>query len=540
MNRILRRALTLGALTAAALSATVFDMSRTAVAHPLGNFTVNHHTGLIVSADRIDSIAVVDRAEISAAQERPLVDRDDNGVVDEAERGAHSRAACTSLAADLHVDVDASSVTWKISAASFTYHPGEGGLTTSRLRCALTADSKLRPPSDITVRTSYDSRRIGWHEITARGQGVTLTGSTVPTTSATDELRRYPQDPLAAPLDQRSATLRVETGEHSATSPVPTSLPGADPITAMLDKISGVFDSLVGARELTVPVGLLALLLAVVLGASHAAMPGHGKTIMAAYLAGRSGTPRDALTVGATVTLTHTAGVLVLGLVLPIATNLAGEAILTWLGLASGLLVTVIGLRLLHSALLHRPTHGHHHHSHTHDHHHHNDHSHGHGHARHGGAASLPHHLLNTAHPAGHGTAAGVRARTHDHPPPHTPAAAADKSTASTTRGSLIGMGIAGGLVPSPSALVVLLGAVALGRTAFGVLLIIGYGLGMAATLTLAGLFLIKLRDRIEATTRATYSGLWKRLSRIGPMATSTLVVLVGLGLTLRAFPGVL
>lgn len=102
-------------------------------------------------------------------------------------------------------------------------------------------------------------------------------------------------------------------------------------------------------------------------------------------------------------------------------------------------------------------------------------------------------------------------------------------------------MGIAGGLVPSPSALVVLLGAVALGRTAFGVLLVIGYGLGMAATLTLAGLLMIRLRDRIEAATR-TFGGplptLRKRLSRIGPVATATLIVLVGLGLTLRALPG--
>lgn len=513
MNLTLRRALATGILTAA-LSATALGMSPTAVAHPLGNFTVNHYTGLIVHADRIDSIAVVDRAEISAAQERPHVDRDDNGVVDETERRAHARAGCASLAEDLRVDVEATTVTWKIATAGFTYHPGEGGLETSRLHCALTADANLEAPTDITVRTHYDSQRIGWHEITARGLGVTLTDSTVPATSVTDELRRYPQDPLAAPLDLRSATLRAVRGDSNAPSPVQATLPGADPITAMLDKISAVFGSLIGSRELTVPVGLLALLLAVVLGASHAAMPGHGKTIMAAYLAGRHGTPRDALTVGATVTLTHTAGVLLLGLVLPVATTLAGEAVLTWLGLASGLLVTVIGLWLLRSALLNHPTHHHHHHS--------NHHSHTHDHDQ-------PKHRRHTAHRAENATAVGVL--THDHEPPPTQAAA------KTTRGSLIGMGIAGGLVPSPSALVVLLGAIALGRTAFGVLLIIGYGLGMAATLTVAGLVLIKLRDRIEATT---HSAFWRRLFRIGPMATSALVVMVGLGLTARAFTGIL
>ncbi len=102
-------------------------------------------------------------------------------------------------------------------------------------------------------------------------------------------------------------------------------------------------------------------------------------------------------------------------------------------------------------------------------------------------------------------------------------------------------MGIAGGLVPSPSALVVLLGAVALGRTAFGVLLVIGYGLGMAATLTLAGLLLVRLRERIENHDRARAlrrNPLLRQLARTGPFSTSILVIAVGLGLTLRAATG--
>lgn len=102
-------------------------------------------------------------------------------------------------------------------------------------------------------------------------------------------------------------------------------------------------------------------------------------------------------------------------------------------------------------------------------------------------------------------------------------------------------MGIAGGLVPSPSALVVLLGAVALGRTAFGVLLVIGYGLGMAATLTLAGLLLVRLRERIESHDRARtlrHHPLLRRLARTGPVITAILVIAVGLGLTLRAATG--
>lgn len=529
MNHTSHRALAAGILLAAAAAAGGAT-APAASAHPLGNFTVNHHTGLTLHPDRVDALLVVDRAEIAAAQELVGVDRDGSGAVNAAEAREYARTACASAAGGLRVNNGSESLDFTVRGSGFTYHPGEAGLRTSRLDCSLSAPADLRSPADVTVRTAYDSRRIGWQEITARGSGVTLKASDVPAVSATGELRRYPTDPLASPLDQRSAELRVEPGGPGAGAAGAAALPGArwvpGPVTAALDKVSGVFDSLVGARELTVPVGLLALLLAVVLGASHAAMPGHGKTIMAAYLAGRRGTPRDAVTVGATVTLTHTAGVLALGLLLPIATTLAGETVLTWLGLASGLLVTGIGVWLLRSAVKGRPTHGHHHHGHgPHGHHHHD---HGHDHDR-------PH-PRPEPHTGDGSSVVAVLTPVHTEPHTHTHA-----RPAVATRGGLIGMGIAGGLVPSPSALVVLLGAVALGRTAFGVLLVLGYGLGMAGTLTLAGLLLVRLRDRVERSTRAAAATRWKgprRLARWGPVATSALVLLVGVGLTLRAATG--
>ncbi|MFJ2443062.1 nickel/cobalt transporter [Streptomyces sp. NPDC087658] len=541
----IHRAAALCVLTAALAAAS----AAVATAHPLGNFTVNHHTGLTLRPDRIDATLVVDRAEIAAAQERVRVDRDGDGTVDAAEARAHARQECATAAGRLRVETGGHRLKWTPSGSSFTYHPGEAGLTTSRLTCALTSAADLRGPSDITVRTGYDTSRIGWQEITARSVGVTLTHSDVPARSATDELRHYPTDPLADPLDQRSAALRTTPGDVGETPGVSAVLPGAGPLSTALDRVSGVFDSLVGSRELTVPVGLLALLLAVILGASHAALPGHGKTIMAAYLAGRRGTPRDAVTVGATVTLTHTAGVLVLGLALPVATTLAGETVLTWLGVASGLLVTGIGLWLLRAALLNRPTPGHHHHHghghshhHEHGHSHHHEHGHGHGHHHHGDAGLRPQtdRAERTDLSHGQGPALAVLTKPHSHTTHrHEPHSHPDP--AAVTRGGLIGMGIAGGLVPSPSALVVLLGAVALGRTAFGILLVLGYGLGMAATLTLAGLILVRLRDRIDRTVRtgtARRPALLRQLARTGPVATSALVLLVGIGLTLRAAAG--
>ncbi|MBK3530602.1 nickel transporter [Streptomyces sp. MBT67] len=546
MNNTLRRSLT--TLAAGALVAVASVASApAATAHPLGNFSVNHHTGLVLRPDRIDAHIVVDHAEISALQERSGIDTDHDGKVSDDESRVHAEKTCSDLSGQLHLSVGGTQAEWRRSSATLVYENGEAGLRTSRLTCSLTSPADLTEPADIRAETDYDTRRVGWHEMTATGQGVRITGTDVPATSSTRELRQYPADPLASPLDQRSATLRSEPGQGQAAVPaVVADLPGAGVIGGVLAKVTGAFDSLVGAREITLPVGLLALFLALVLGASHAAMPGHGKTIMAAYLAGRRGTRRDALTVGATVTLTHTAGVLVLGLALPVSTHLAGETVLMWLGAASGILVTGIGLWLLTGAVRGRPQHNHHHHgpghSHSHSHHgHHHDHDHG---------ADSPHHhgpvapaSARDSAPAGELQAttavATLTPPDHDHQP--TNMSTAPRDARRPNRTGLIGMGIAGGLVPSPSALVVLLGAVALGRTAFGVLLVIGYGLGMAATLTLAGLLLVRLRERIESHDRARtlrHNPMLRNLVRTGPVITSVLVIAVGLGLTLRAAAG--
>ncbi|MFD8105720.1 HoxN/HupN/NixA family nickel/cobalt transporter [Streptomyces microflavus] len=547
MNPTLRRALT--TMTLAVLASTV--SAPAATAHPLGNFSVNHHTGLVLRPDRIDARVVVDRAEISALQERPAVDSDQDGTISDTEARAHAERTCSDLSRQLHLSVGGTRANWRQSSATLVYESGEAGLRTSRLTCAMTAPADLTEPVGIRAESHYDTQRIGWHEMTATGQGVRITQADVPATSTTRELRRYPQDPLASPLDQRTAALRSEPGQGAGVLPaVAADLPGAGVVSEVLAKVTGAFDALVGAREITLPVGLLALFLALVLGASHAAMPGHGKTIMAAYLAGRRGTRRDAVTVGATVTLTHTAGVLVLGLALPVSTHLAGEGVLLWLGAASGLLVTGIGLWLLLGAVRGRPQHKHHHHGHgdighhhDHDHHHSHDHGHDRPHHHHGPATQVP----PPAGPPsgelrGNSTVATLAPPDHDHHH-HDPAgtSTAPEKARRTSRTGLIGMGIAGGLVPSPSALVVLLGAVALGRTAFGVLLVIGYGLGMAATLTLAGLLLVRLRERIESHDRARtlrHHPLLRKLVRTGPVITSLLVVAVGLGLTLRAATG--
>ncbi|MGW0121847.1 nickel/cobalt transporter [Streptomyces sp. NPDC003327] len=532
-----RTAATAAALLTAACSLTTPAAAATP-AHPLGNFTVNYHTGLVLHPDRIDATVIVDRAEIAALQERPRIDTDHNNTLTKAESTRYARTTCTALAGQLTLGTPAGPARWNSRAAQLTWEPGEAGLKTSRLTCAYTAPTPLERGGVINVETHYDTTRIGWREITAKGIGLRITGTELPATSPTQELRRYPPDPLAAPLDQRTAELHTTPADGTTNTPAPA----AGPTGTTAGRIANWFDTLVSRHELTLPVGLLALLLAIVLGSSHALLPGHGKTIMAAYLAGRRGTRRDAVTVGATVTLTHTAGVLILGLALPTATHLAGETILAWLGLTSGLIVTAIGLWLLTRALRHKPTHSHHHHPHGHSHHHHHQHSHPHEHGHEHGGSHHPAPSTATHTGAPESAAATTRTltapaqapashRTHEH-------ARIEHTHASRPAGKagLIGMGVAGGLVPSPSALVVLLGAVALGRTAFGILLVLAYGLGMAATLALAGMLLLHVKHRIKkAGDRPRLRWLVGTASRIGPVATSALVVVVGLGLAVRA-----
>ncbi|MFI5755888.1 nickel/cobalt transporter [Streptomyces sp. NPDC051569] len=536
-----------------------------AQAHPLGNFSVNHYTGFTLRPGRVSVLAVTDTAEIPTLQSAPDVDTDGDGTRSGAERAAWAATRCAETTRKLAVTTPRRRLAWTVTSAAFVYRPGQGGLRTSRLECRLQAPLDLAGgPVTLRVDTGVDTTRVGWNEITAKGVGARLRHSTVPETSSTGELRAYPRDLLATPRGDTRAQFTAAVGDDApgAHGGAPESGPG-NGLTARVEALSQHLTSLAGARNLTVPVGLLAVLLSVVLGAGHALLPGHGKTVMAAYLAGRRGGTRDALTVGATVTLTHTAGVLVIGLCLTAFSSLAGDTVLNWLGVASGALVALVGAALLTDAVRRsrrgarpapadalsagplRPAlvgaaapgtgtgtgtgtgstvaaqppgqdHGHHHgrgdsdgHGQAHDHDHARDHAHGKPH-RHG--------LLGHRHT-------------------HAPAGADARPF--TTRG-LVGLGIAGGLVPSPSALVVLLGAVALGRTVFGAGLVLAYGLGMAATLTSVGLLLVRLGGRVDKLTDRPLFTLVRRLGPYSALLTAALVLVVGLGLVARSLSPVL
>jgi len=237
----------------------------------------------------------------------------------------------------------------------------------------------------------------------------------------------------------------------------------------------------------------VALLVAVVLGAFHALEPGHGKTVVAAYLVGSRGTVRHALILGLVVTASHTAGVYLLGGVTFYASqHVVPERLYPWLSLGSGLTIAVLGAALfLRRYAGAEATHGHHHgdHPHHHPHGHSHDHPHDHGHP-------------------------------HDHDHPHEP----------VSLRALVALGVSGGIIPCPAALVVLLSALSMHRVGFGLVLIVAFSVGLAAVLVAIGILMV-YAGRLMSRVRE--DGPWIR--RWLPLTSSAVMTLLGIGIAVQA-----
>jgi nickel/cobalt exporter len=455
----MRRAVTI----AAALAALV--LAPAAVAHPLGNFSVNHLTEVRVSSDRVDVRYILDQAEIPTFQERGLSDA---AVL------ARKRAE---VAKRLSLSAGGRQVALAPAGTPrFAHPPGQGGLETTRVEIPLTA--KVRHVRDVVVRDATFGGRVGWKAIVVRPGDGTAVRSSVPASDPTDGLRRYPQDLLKSPSDVREARLDVQPGNGTVSAPDGTRIAASKQHSADAG-LTGVFSDAAAGK------GVLLLLLVTAFGwgAVHALSPGHGKTMVAAYLVGTRGTPRHALLLGATVTITHTIGVFALGFVaLALSQYVLPEDLYPWLNLVSGALVVVVGVSVLRGRLRRK------------QHHHELGHGHAHGH---GGS--------------GHG---------HSHAPPER----------LSLRG-LLALGASAGLIPCPSALVVLLGAVAQGQIALGMILIVAFSLGLAATLVGLGLAVVLAA---RSLTRLRPPG---RLVNALPTASALVIVAVGCVLTANAVP---
>ncbi|GAA1281352.1 HoxN/HupN/NixA family nickel/cobalt transporter [Streptomyces javensis] len=498
-----------------------------AEAHPLGNFTVNRYDGLVVTPGALRVDHVEDLAEIPAAQAKPQIDRDGDDALSGRELGAWAARRCAGAAEGARLTVDGREVPVRAGRAQARQRPGQAGLPTLRVECRLTAALGDGERATVAYRPRDIGTGPGWREVTAQGDRMTLTDADVPKTSASHRLVRYPAGQLSSPPDQRSAALKVKAGGPALASTARSDREdavGSSVLPRGVDRWTQALTSMVARHDITFGFALTAFATAVLLGAMHALAPGHGKTMMAAAAAagGRSAL-RDVLALGASVTVTHTLGVFALGLLVT-AGSAAAPSVISWLGIASGVLVSVAGAGLLRKALRRRRQVRAHHHSHDHDHTHDHTHDQGHAHAHdHDHDHGHPH-----PHPHPH-------THTHDHGDGHTHT----HEVRPTLRGTLL-LGFAGGMVPSPSAVIVLVGAAALGQAWFGFVLVVAYGLGLALTLTLAGFTAVRLG--VRATERlAARRGSGGRIDRLlgavrraSPVGTAAIVLALGCGLVLR------
>ena len=465
-----------------------------ASAHPLGNYTVNHFTRVAIAPDQARLNYVVDMAEIPTVGERQRIDTNDDGDLAAAETDAYLAEVVPQLMSGLELTIDGAGVRLRqAGTARLGFAQGQAGLPTLRLELDLVADLPNGSHAAIVTGAFTDGTfadRIGWREIIVVGSDATILESSVPAASISNELRSYPGDGLDSPIDVQAATFQARLISGTVPEPPTPAAAGAAPARND-DPLAGLLvqggSSAGGA--------LLAVLISLGLGAAHAASPGHGKTLVAAYLIGTGGTPGQAVTLGLTVAITHTVGVFILGGVVLAASELiVPERVVEWLAMAAGVIVVGMGVVLTARALLGTHDHGRpHQHPHTHS----DALSH-----RHGDEPAPAHHLR--------------------------PSPVSGRSVAM--------IGLAGGMVPSASALIVLLVAVSQGQLTLGVALIGAFGVGMAMALAMIGLGVVLARRRVE---RGGFAALAHpallRLGRTMPVASALVVLAVGILLTLEA-----
>lgn len=514
-----------------------FAIVPVAWAHPLGNFTINHYAGLHVSKNSISIDYVLDMAEIPAFQEIAVFDSNGNSQADASEAAAYHAAKCTAMQPDLSLMLNQKALSLTLASSSVEFPAGAGGLPTLRLTCEFSASiSSLAEMTSLSFVDNSYSERLGWREIVVTTDGASLTGDFAPT-SISQRLTVYPEDLLSSPLDQREINLEIGSSSASLQN-------SSEKSTQQTSSITGVrsdrFTELITMDNFTPATVLLALVIAFVWGAMHAMTPGHGKTIVGAYLVGSRGTMKHALYLGLTTTITHTLGVFAFGLITLFAAQyIVPETLYPWMNLLSGLFVVGIGINLflerfkssglnLSRVKTHlrkqtlAPVFEH-------------AHADGQGHSHrfvlnHSRAATLTHDHAEHLHVHDYGQPHVHRHHDHEHDHHHGDGGHSHTPPEEITWRSLLTLGISGGLLPCPSALVVLLGAIALNKIGFGLVLVLAFSLGLAGALTAIGMLFI-------------YAGkLFQRFSSSGkvvgflPVLSALFVSVIGVGIMIQAW----
>ncbi len=534
-------------------------------AHPMGNFSINHYSKVTIKQDSVEVLYLIDMAEIPTFQEtrqfdisRAVGDPRDSRYLEEKEQLLKDGLSLLSDGQPVQLDTQ---------SRQLTFSDGAGGLPTMKL--GFVFRGKLEPATDSHELSYFDNNfpgRSGWKEIVVLGDGVVIVDSSAPNTDRSHELTEYSSDALNSPPQQLTALASFKTSLKEAESdastqtssqrmvfhgrdlshPAATSLPprqkrrptlpvvhpaanaGAGNSVASTSSHSSNAQSVPGfvATSNVLPVSapahakntprrrftelistqgklslwllLSAAFIAAGLGALHALEPGHGKTIVAAYLVGSRGTARHAVLLGIVVTAAHTAVVFLLGAVTLYASRyIVPEQLYPWLGVISGLSVAGLGIFIF----LKRWT------GET------GEHSHAAG-ERHS------HWFLSMFKQATPAEGANGDATCGE---------AAPTERALSLR-ELCMLGITGGIVPCPAALVVLLSAFSLHRIGFGLFLITAFSFGLAAVLVIVGLGMVYTK-RFMSVRLSSGSPVLQYL----PLLSSAFMVVLGVAITVSA-----
>jgi nickel/cobalt exporter len=496
-------------------------------AHPMGNFSVNHYSKISFERDGVRVTYIIDLAEIPTYQELQQGNVTANVADPAVTHFVESRGA--ELGRGLSLMVGGTHLPLHLVSSQVIFPPGAGGLPTMKMGFVFQAPY---PPDHSSASSQYSDNNFpghaGWKEIVAIAQaGASFISSSVPQTDRSAELTNYPTDLLNSPPQELSAAIQFRypiamdlsrravegpavsahapkpapsriknrvpadlVRTHSVTSPTQAGV--AAPLRLQANQQAtprSAFTELITTRSLSLWFLITAAFIAFGLGALHALEPGHGKTIVAAYLVGSRGTARHALLLGLIVTASHTAGVFALGAITLYASRyIVPEQLYPWLGVFSGLTIAGLGGYMF---------------------------------LRRWSGLDLDHsHTLGQLH--GHWFSS--RKQGVQSPEPIEPAKPVSLY-------QLFALGITGGIIPCPAALVVLLSAFALHRIGLGFFLIVAFSLGLAAVLIGFGMLMVYGR-RFIAGMRAN----GPLTTRWLPVASAAFMTILGAGIAVRAF----
>jgi ABC-type nickel/cobalt efflux system permease component RcnA len=487
-------------------------------AHPMGNFSISHYSGISIGPRVIEVRYWIDMAEIPTFQEMQQTGIAARG--DDPSLPAYLSAKATEFVQGLHVTLNGRPVTLRAVSQDVIFPLGAGNLPTMKFGFAYRAEIEV-DCSTSACHIDYEDTnfpgRAGWKEIVvSTGPQTSLISATVPGRDRSAQLSNYPTDLLNSPPQLLQASIIFSaigtqpdtTASHieatiGASSRLGTRVADHRVAPASLNEPStdvsaggssrdiplkpnqqatprNAFTELIAAKRFGLGIALLSAIIAAGLGALHALEPGHGKTIVAAYLVGSKGTARHALLLGIVVTAAHTAGVYLLGgITLYAQKYVLPDRIYPFLGVLSGILIAGTGCFLFLQRYL-------------------------------GG---------QFAH--SHSTDISVSAQP--------PEAEEPQRRARVSAQQLLVLGVTGGMVPCPAALVVLLSAIALHRTGFGLFLIVAFSIGLAAVLIAMG-FVAVYAGRMMS--RLPFEA--PLVQRWLPMGSALMISVLGCGIAIQ------